>query len=238
MAFIQMNIFSDAIGMMTGVNVIIPERAEEPPAVLYLLHGLSDDQSAWMRRTSVERYAQSRNLAVIMPTTHRGFYTDMANGYNYWTYVSEELPEKMHSIFRLSSEREKTFAAGLSMGGYGALKLGLRMPETFAAVAAFSSAADITNRVSASDEYKRIFGDKPGEENDLFALAKNLSPKNAPRIYMWCGTEDFLLDANRRFSSHLKDLGFEIDYSESAGGHQWERWDEQIEKAIGWFGIK
>ena len=140
-----MNIFSDTIGMMTGVNVIIPENSKEPPAVLYLLHGLSDDQSAWTRRTSIERYVGDKNLAVIMPTTYRGYYTDMANGYRYWTYISEELPEKMRRIFRLSSEREKTFAAGLSMGGYGALKLGLRQPERFAAVAGFSSAAAMTS---------------------------------------------------------------------------------------------
>jgi S-formylglutathione hydrolase FrmB len=238
MAFLQMELFSESIGMMTGVNVIIPERASDLPSVLYLLHGLSDDQSAWVRRTSVERYAEGKNLAVIMPTTHRGFYTDMADGYNYWTYISKELPEKMHSIFRLSEEREKTFAAGLSMGGYGALKLGLRKPEAFAAVAGFSSAADMRRPVSPSAEHKRIFGNDISAENDLFAIAEKLPVKDAPRIYMWCGTEDFLLDANRRLSSHLKDLGFDIDYSESAGGHQWERWDEQIKKAIDWFGIE
>ena len=238
MAFLQMNIFSDTIGMMTGVNVIIPENSKEPPAVLYLLHGLSDDQSAWTRRTSIERYVGDKNLAVIMPTTYRGYYTDMANGYRYWTYISEELPEKMRRIFRLSSEREKTFAAGLSMGGYGALKLGLRQPERFAAVAGFSSAADMRKAVAVSAEHKRVFGEELSEENDLFALADKLPPEKAPRIFMWCGTEDFLLDGNRRLSSRLKDLGFDISYSESAGGHSWDRWDEQIKKALDWFRIE
>ena len=93
MAFIQMNIFSDSIGIATPVNIIMPENSKEPPAVLYLLHGLSDDHSMWTRRTSIERYAESRNLAVIMPTTYRGYYTDMENGYNYWTYIAEELPK-------------------------------------------------------------------------------------------------------------------------------------------------
>jgi S-formylglutathione hydrolase FrmB len=237
MAYLQMNIFSDTIGMMTGVNVIIPERSDVPPAVLYLLHGLSDDQGAWMRRTSIERYVENKNLAVIMPTTYRGFYTDMANGYNYWTYISQELPEKMHRIFRLSDEKEKTFAAGLSMGGYGALKLGLRMPGSFSAVAGFSSVADVKQKVSASEEYLRVFGSEISEKDDLFSLADALPAQKAPRIYMWCGTEDFLLDGNRRLSSHLKKLGYNIDYSESAGGHQWERWDEQIRKAVEWFGI-
>lgn len=238
MAFIEMELFSDAIGIMTSVNVIIPENAKEPPAVLYLLHGLSDDQSCWTRRTSIERYVMNKNLAVIMPTTYRGYYTDMANGYRYWTYISEELPRKMHSVFRLSDKREKTFAAGLSMGGYGALKLGLRCPDRFAAVAGFSSAADMRRAVAASDEHIRVFGTELAEENDLFALAEKLQGKQNPRFYMWCGTEDFLLEGNRRFSDHLKKLGFDIDYSESAGGHSWDRWDEQIEKALEWFGIE
>jgi S-formylglutathione hydrolase FrmB len=235
MAFIQMNIFSDSIGIATPVNIIMPENSKEPPAVLYLLHGLSDDHSMWTRRTSIERYAESRNLAVIMPTTYRGYYTDMENGYNYWTYIAEELPKKLHSMFNISKERDKTFAAGLSMGGYGALKLGLRQPERFKAVAAFSSAADMNVRVAVNEEHIRVFGKELSEENDLFRLAEKLNRETAPKIYMWCGTEDFLLDSNRRFSSHVKDLGLDIIYSESEGGHSWEKWDEQIKKALDWF---
>ena len=200
MAFIQMNIFSDSIGIATPVNIIMPENSKEPPAVLYLLHGLSDDHSMWTRRTSIERYAK-----------------------------------KLHSMFNISKERDKTFAAGLSMGGYGALKLGLRQPERFKAVAAFSSAADMNVRVAVNEEHIRVFGKELSEENELFRLAEKLNRETAPNIYMWCGTEDFLLDSNRRFSSHVKDLGLDIIYSESEGGHSWEKWDEQIKKALDWF---
>lgn len=235
MAFLQINLFSDTIGMATPVNVIMPERAKEPPAVLYLLHGLSDDHSLWTRRTSIERYAESRNLAVIMPNTYRGYYTDMARGYKYWTYIAEELPEKMKTMFNISTDREKTFAAGLSMGGYGALKLGLRKPDKFKAVAGFSSAADMNVRVAANEEHINVFGETLSEEDDLFRLAEKLDKKTAPKIYMWCGTEDFLLDSNRRFSDHVKKLGLDIVYSESSGGHSWEKWDEQIKKTLDWF---
>lgn len=232
-----MNIFSDAIGMMTPVNVIMPENAKEPPAVLFLLHGMSDDNTAWTRRTSIERYVENKNLAVIMPTTHRGFYTDMVNGYAYWTYISQELPKKIYSMFNVSTKREKTFAAGLSMGGYGALKLGLSLPGRFAAVAGFSSAADMNARREKNDEYRRVFGEELSEENDLFCLAKKIEAKQAPNIYMWCGTEDVLLDGNRRFAAFAKECGLNVTYSESEGGHSWDKWDEQIRYALDWFDI-
>lgn len=97
---------------------------------LYLLHGLSDDDSIWLRRTSIERYVAQMGIAVVMPQVHRSFYTDMAAGGQYWTFISEELPALARSFFPLSAKREDNFVAGLSMGGYGALKLGLRKPET------------------------------------------------------------------------------------------------------------
>ena len=106
--------------------------------MLYLLHGLSDDHTAWLRYTSIERYATARGLAVVMPAVHRSFYADEAHGHAYWHFVSEELPAIVAAFFRLSERREDTFVAGLSMGGYGALKLGLHHPERFAAVASLS----------------------------------------------------------------------------------------------------
>src|SRR6476619_7886720 len=110
------------------------ESTGETP-VLYLLHGLSDDDTIWLRRTSIERYVAALGLAVVMPQVHRSFYTDEAYGNRYWTYLSEELPEIVHGFFRLSRRREDTFVAGLSMGGYGALKWALRDPGRFAAAA-------------------------------------------------------------------------------------------------------
>ena len=234
MAFIQMNIFSDSIGIATPVNIIMPENSKEPPAVLYLLHGLSDDHSMWTRRTSIERYAESRNLAVIMPTTYRGYYTDMENGYNYWTYIAEELPKKLHSMFNISKERDKTFAAGLSMGGYGALKLGLRQPERFKAVAAFSSAADMNVRVAVNEEHIRVFGKELSEENDLFRLAEKLNRETAPKIYMWCGTEDFLYYAHEKAIVEFPKMGYDLTHSTSTGVHSWLWWDKHIQDALDW----
>ena len=154
MALLHVNFFSDVLGMATSMDVILPEQtmgqigmegraSDKPYPTLYLLHGMSDDHTIWQRRTSIERYVSDMGIAVVMPTTHLGWYTDMAQGNRYWTFISEELPAKCRSFFKnMSDRREDTFAAGLSMGGYGAFKLGLRCPDRFAAVASLSGGLD------------------------------------------------------------------------------------------------
>ena len=123
MALIQCDFFSESLGFSTTMNVILPQPARERYRVLYLLHGMSDDHTIWCRRTSIERYVDPLGLAVVMPAVHRGYYTDMAAGYRYWTFISEELPALARSFFPLSHKREDTFVAGLSMGGALALRL-------------------------------------------------------------------------------------------------------------------
>lgn len=147
MAFLQVQFFSDTLQVASTVNVILPEpnqgiglsaaRTGELPKVLYLLHGYSDDHSIWMRRTSVERYAAEHNLAVIMPAVNHSFYVNEYQGERYGDYVSEELPCTMQRFFRLSDRPEDTFVAGLSMGGYGAMRLALSIPSVMARQAAF-----------------------------------------------------------------------------------------------------
>jgi len=153
MALFHCHFFSQTLRLSVSVDVILPESRglldgtlltpPRPYAVLYLLHGLSDDHTIWQRRTSIERYAADYDLAVIMPAVDRSFYTDMAQGNRYWTYLSEELPTLMRGWFPLSEAREETFVAGLSMGGYGAFKLALSHPERFAAAASFSGLLDV-----------------------------------------------------------------------------------------------
>src|SRR4051812_38381310 len=176
-----------------------------PPPVLYLLHGLSDDDTIWLRRTSIERYVAPLGLAVVMPQVHRSFYTDEAYGGRYWSFLSEELPELVGSFFRVSERREDTFVAGLSMGGYGALKWALRRPDRFAAAASLSGAVDVTglrtSRVREEDPrlFPRVFGDRPiaGTPDDLLALVAQADPAALPALWVGCGTEDALLASNR-----------------------------------------
>ena len=186
MAFLQVQFFSKSLDVASTVNVILPEPSQgigmgssegkALPKVLYLLHGYSDDHSIWMRRTSVERYAARHNLAVIMPAVNHSFYTNEKQGERYWDYVSEELPQVMHKFFRLSDKPEDTFVAGLSMGGYGSLKMALNHPERFGAAASFSGCVDMANMAhraaSMRKNVRRIFGSKPlhGTEHDMLYL--------------------------------------------------------------------
>lgn len=244
MALIQCDFFSDSLGFSTSMNVILPQPPREKYRVLYLLHGKSDDHTIWCRRTSIERYVDPLGLAVVMPAVHRGYYTDMAAGYRYWTFVSEEVPALARSFFPLSHKREDTFVAGLSMGGYGAFKLALRHPERFAAAASLSGALDIAGPhepppEEMAAELERIFGpldQLAGSSNDLFHLASQLarSRVSKPKLYQWCGTEDFLYDQNARFRDHARSLGLDLLYEEGPGEHVWSYWDQQIQRVLEW----
>lgn len=241
MAFLQVGIFSQVLGIQTAFNAIIPEnKGQSKPKVLYLLHGLSDDHTIWTRRTSIERYASEYNLAVIMPTTHRGFYTDMKTGYNYWTFISEELPGIVQNMFNVSDKREDTFAAGLSMGGYGAMKLGLRCPDRFAAVASMSGALNMRNRKGLNPEYIATFGTEFDDINDLFYLAEKLaeSGNERPRLYICCGTDDFLYSDNQLFLSKVTELNYDVTYKDGPGNHNWQYWDTMIQDILKWMDLK
>jgi putative tributyrin esterase len=230
----------------TGQIGMVGEVSDGKIPTLYLLHGMSDDHTIWQRRTSIERYISEMGIAVVMPTTHLGWYTNMARGHRYWTFISEELPQICRSFFNnLSIKREENFVAGLSMGGYGALKMGLAASETFGAVAALSAATDVkdicTNLIKEGEKnyWENVFGDLSQVENsdsDLFALANNLkaSGKPLPKVYMWCGTEDFLYHQNVKMKNHLTNLGFDLTYEESPGDHQWKYWDEKIQTVLKW----
>ncbi|MGI6173270.1 MAG: alpha/beta hydrolase [Christensenellales bacterium] len=256
MALLHVDFFSDVLGMCVEMDVILPERTRgqigmegkatgEKYPTLYLLHGMSDDHTIWQRRTSIERYASEYNLAVVMPSTQLGWYTDMACGPKWFTYISDELPRICRSFFpNMSDKREDTFAAGLSMGGYGAMKLGLRASDTFSQVASLSGGLD-AYACSNPDQglWRDIFGEKeriPGSFNDLFAAAKELkaSGKALPRIFMWCGTEDFLYDQNIRMRDALSSLGYDLTYTETAGDHQWKYWDREIQNVLKWLPLK
>jgi putative tributyrin esterase len=128
MALLTCHVDSEALNVAATFTVVIPQEVETPP-VLYLLHGLTDDHTGWTRNTSIERYADEAGLAVVMPSVFHSFYSDEVHGHAYWTYVSQELPALVHRLFRVSDRPEDTFAAGLSMGGYGAVKLALSHPE-------------------------------------------------------------------------------------------------------------
>lgn len=244
MALLTVHHYSSVLDMPMDARVILPEKPHidraHPARVLYLLHGMGGDHTVWTRRTSIERYADACDLAVVMPETHLGWYTDMANGYRYYTYMTEELPVMIRRMFpSFSTKREDTYAAGLSMGGYGALKLALKAPHLFGRAASLSGAVDIAALYDSGNGayWADVFGPRDkagGSENDLFRLAADLPPAQRPPLWLWCGTEDFLYQHNLRFKRHLETLGYDFRFGEGPGGHTWDRWDEMIQPALRW----
>ncbi len=244
MALFHVDFFSETLGMCEQADVIIPQNHKGTYKTLYLLHGMSDDHTIWQRRTSIERYADDAGIAVVMPTTKLGWYTDTTYELKYFTYVSKELPKIMRGFFKdMSPRREDNFVAGLSMGGYGALKVGLSCPESFAKAASLSGAVLIAQNVESGDErhghgqyWLSIFTDKPvGTPNDLMYLAKKTAKKkNRPDLYMWCGEQDFLYKDNVAFHADIKDMGYDVVFEHSPGDHQWKYWDAKIQDVIAW----
>ncbi|MBW4080897.1 esterase family protein [Paenibacillus sp. S150] len=244
-----MSLYSEVLGMSTDIGAVIPlnacalkERDGKLP-VLYLLHGLGGDHSEWTRQSGIERYAEEKGLALILPRADRSYYMDMKQGGAYFTYLSQELPGLVCKIFAISRRREDTFAAGIPMGGYGAFKLALRCPERYAAAASLSGGVDIAGRISGPNgfqpgEVQRIFGaaaELEGSRDDLFALLDNAALSGSqPRLYQCCGTEDFLLEGNRRFRDHAAAAGLEITYEEAPGEHEWGYWDRQARRVLEW----
>jgi len=244
MSLITVNFGSWALGKNTGFKAIIPDGVTEDAPVMFLLHGLSDDYTCWTRLSRIETYAGARGFAVIMPEGDRSFYEDMKYGQAFYTHVAKEVVERARQLFPISKKREKTFIAGLSMGGYGAYKIAMRNPDTYAAACAMSGVLDIATHVENGDwdwEMKLIFGDDRkdtvrGSDADLLALAeKMVSCENAPKLLQFCGADDFLLADNHTFRDHAQSLGLDHIYEEAPGSHTWDFWDLHIQKAMDYF---
>jgi len=248
MAIFRCDVASKELEMYTTVNVIIPNDIIKKSnlKVVYLLHGHSDNSSAWSRNTSIERYAQNYGVAVVMPEVQKSFYIDMEYGLKYFSYVSKELPKLVNQFFCLSTKRENNYIAGLSMGGYGAIKIGLSCPAKFAACAGFSGVLDIKERVRKNDDVefgKELIGILGSElkvkpADDLFSLAAHLdkaSKSEKPRVFVTCGTKDFLYEDNTKFRDFMNTLDFDFEYHEWEGEHTWDFWDTSIQMALEYF---
>lgn len=262
MAFFQVNFFSPTLGFNTDIDVFIPTpnsdeilnkkksdyfQKDRKYQVLYLLHGAYGDYTDWMRLTSIEKYAQNHKLAVVMPSASNSFYQDMFRGSDYLTYLTEELPKFVKAIFPISGRREDTFVAGLSMGGYGAVRLAFTKPEQYAACASLSGAIDIVSCKEQNDDgsiegpflWDSILehaDEIEGTDADLFALAKKQKAlgKELPKVFQTCGTEDFIYQPNVSAHKKLLEAGVDVTYEEHPGIHDWDYWDTHIQRALDW----
>lgn len=241
MSLLTVNFFGDSILKHTAMNIILPP-GKGPFPVLYLLHGLSDDFTAWARRTSIERYVEGKNLIVVMPDGGRSFYSNDARegGMAYEDHIVKDVVNFVDNSLRTIPRRGARAIAGLSMGGYGALMLALRHPDLFSVACSHSGAVTFASAgfpntplglrpsVRAIVEHIRMDG-----SNDLFLLSRRLAKSpSRPALRLDCGRDDGLLQDNRLFHAHLKKIRYPHEYREHPGSHNWQYWDLHIGESI------
>lgn len=255
MALLHVTFTSAALKRSVPMNVILPVDGlkpayDKPFKTLYLLHGLLGSCCDWINGTRIKRWAEAKNLCVIMPSGDNCFYIPQENPHNdYGKFIGEELVQITRRMFPLSHKREDTFIAGLSMGGFGALRNGLKYNETFGWIAGLSNALHFFETPNPAllqtlfDEHC-CFGDMQlaarSDKNPRVLAEKLAKEKDAllPHIYMACGTEDSLLPSNRLFRDCLLANGFDLTYEEFPGDHNWDFWDMTIQRVLDWLPLE
>lgn len=264
MAWIQMNLLSQKLMRTVPVNVIMPAdkmvfpgmkpREEKPYKTLYLLHGVFGNYTDWINGTRIQRFAEENDLVVVMPSGDNAFWIDQPKGHNFYgEYIGEELVELTRKMFPLSRKREDTYIGGLSMGGYGALRNGLKYNETFGAIVALSAALvvdDVKKRTNENgfflesrDYAESVFGNldevEASDKNPKYLVEKLLEQKKEiPAIYMACGNQDSLLKVNQDFADFLKAKNVNVTFEIGEGNHEWDFWDTYIKKAMDWLPLE
>jgi S-formylglutathione hydrolase FrmB len=232
--------------MMGGPNPAF----QRPMKTLVLLHGYSGTAIDWLAGSSIQDLCSQYNLAAIMPGCRNSFYLDReATGEAYGSFVGEELIAYARKTFGLSDRAEDTFICGFSMGGYGALEIGLKYTHNYSKLVDLSGAliyrevSEMTppkgNMVANYAYYAATFGDPrtvlERDVNPEVLVKEKLARGEAlPGIYMACGTEDMLIDVNRAFAAFLKEQGVEAEVHFTPGEHNWTFWNEYLEKAVRW----
>ncbi len=227
-------------------RVVLPPQYNADSAarfpVVYLLHGLTGHFDNWTEKTAVGTLADG--VIIVTPEGGDGWYTDSATVTNdkYESYVVTELIPEIDRKFRTAGGRENRAIAGLSMGGYGAIKFGLKYPHLFSLVGSFSGAFDAPKRGIGGQKtwpsIASVYGpdDSPTRKaNDIFVIAGGLAEervKQLPFIYFDCGTEDLLLNTNREFAELLVSKKVAHEYRQLPGRHSWPYWEKQIREFL------
>lgn len=242
MALVSVHYRSDQLKKNVEIRLVVPDCSSgftkplsEYP-VVYLLHGLSEDASSWIRKSNAERYALERGLILVMPSADRSMYCDGVLGQNYFTYLTRELPDYLHLVFGISSRREQNFIMGFSMGGFGAARAALTYPERYAAWGSLSGLVDLAPmlfRLDASIQEEFPFLAVEAERIDTSPLNPvnliNGELQKSLRGYLSCGENDDLLICTRRFHAASQKAGLPNRFVYVPDrGHDWTFWEEQI----------
>lgn len=230
--------------MITPMQKAVAKDERYP--VIYLLHGLTGHFNNWTDLTKLSDYANGYKVIIVTPEGGDGWYTDsVSNDKEKWeSYIVQELIPEVDKKFRTLPVRDKRAIAGLSMGGFGSLKFGLKYPDKFVLAGSFSGAlgaADISEKTMSGAIGKTIdgifgpVGSDTRKSNDLFGIIRSMTPENAktiPFIYLDCGTEDFLFQNNRDFVSLLVEKKVPHEYRQLPGVHDWKYWDKQVQEFL------
>lgn len=225
-----------------------PDKRDKRFPVLYLLHGITGNSANWIEKTRLALYATHYDLFIVMVDGENGWYTDSATvpADKYESYILQDLMPDAEKRFRISKERDGRAVAGLSMGGYGAIKFGLKHQEMFALVASMSGAFGATSLTEKElkepgvirDSILQTFGPTASATragNDVFKLARELSDERIralPFIYFDCGTEDFLFQSSRDLAALFVERKIPHEYRHLPGNHSWQYWDRQIKEIL------
>ena len=243
---------SPLVGKTLPYNVVLPgdyraSRVTRYP-VLYLLHGLTGHYSDWLTRSNVADYASKYRIIIVMPEGNDGWYTDSATvaSDKYESYFIRELLPDVQTRYRTIESRYGRGVAGLSMGGYGALKFGLKYPATFAFTGSMSGALrpaswteeELKDFKAIRDSVLSVFGPMGSDTrtaNDIHQLARSASAariSSLPYIYLDCGTEDVLANDNARYAALLHEKKIAHEYRQLPGNHNWQYWDQQVQEVL------
>lgn len=257
MALVQVNFISQSLKRTVSMNVILPVdkflfkgncQPVKEYKTLYLLHGLLGNYTDWVTRTRIQEWAEAKNLVVVMPSGDNSFYVDQeVKNNDFGIFIGTELIEVTRRMFHLSNRRDDTFIAGLSMGGFGALRNGLKYYQNFGYIAALSSALNIFE-LPVHDESRCVMGEDScfGDIDEAYLSDKNpkvclenlIQAKKEdntivfPKIYMACGCDDELIGVNRKFKGYLENAGFDLVYKEDVGSHNWDFWNKYIQDVL------
>ena len=210
--------------------------------VLYLLHGLYGDYLNWDTLTNLERYVEKYEMIVVMPDADDSWYTNSATDpkNKFEDYIAKDLLAEIDGKFRTLRSRHSRAIAGLSMGGYGALKIALRYHDDFAFAGSLSGALNAPQdlgdrRPEFRNQLLKVFG-PPGSavraENNVFSVLRSAEPRDLPYFYLACGSADDFLPVNRDFAAQLSARGAAYEYHETVGGHAWDYWDRSVQDLL------
>lgn len=232
MSTARIRFFSDGLGKWTSYNVILPDTGEGPFPVLMQLHGLSDDEDSWIERSNLVRHVAGLPLVVVLPDGGTSAYlnwrsADRLNQHRYEDLLMRDIPGHLSRHIRVSDG--PWAIGGLSMGGYGAMRLGLKYADRFASIYAHSSAFHIGEVMEAPDPTLIVDYEDANVYRHADAVARR---ESRPVISFDCGLDDGLLEHNRRFHEHLQSLNVDHFYAEYEGAHDWDYWDLHVQEAL------